>query len=322
MTGILDFINALQYTWLQRAMISAILIGIVCSIIGVFIILRGMIFLGEALAHSAFAGAALAILLGYNDPIFMIIAFGLITALGVNYVNEKEIMKDEIIIGISFTFFMALAVLFIGLMKSYTSSVQSILFGRILLITTRNFVLLWITTFLVVGSILSLKKEFYFITFNESLARTSGIPVTPLNYFFMILVALSIDVSITAIGAILVFAMLVIPAAAAFQWTYEMNRMLIISPIFGILSTVGGLYVSFIYNLPSGATIVLLSTGIFAISFIISPKRRLIKNELRTQLKDDESGQRGPHFHLAREQSTDAFEKHMREKSLQVEEKS
>lgn len=310
-----EFIQNLQKEWLQKPVIAAILIGVICSIIGVFIILRGMIFLGEAIAHSAFAGAALAILLGYNDPIMFILVFGIVTAVGVNYINEKNLMNDDVIIGISFTSFMALAILFIGMMDSYSSNVQSILFGSILFITDRNFFLLIIFTIVISLTIVGLKKELYFISFNEDLARSSGINVSRINYIFMILIALAIDVSITAIGAILVFAMLITPAAAAFQWTYKLNRMLILAITFGVISSFGGLFLSFIYDLPSGATTVLLATSIFIISFILSPKHREFKAEELTRFQADPTADRTPHYHATENQTIEDFKEHIREKT-------
>lgn len=315
MASVDDFIESLQYDWMQRAVISAVLIGVICSIIGVFIILRGMIFLGEAIAHSAFAGAALAILLGYTDPIMFILIFGVATAVGVNYINEKKLMNDDVIIGISFTAFMALAILFIGMMDTYSSNVQSILFGRILLITQRNYTLLIIFSIVISITVLGLKKELYFISFNEELARTSGINVSKINYIFLILIALAIDVSITAIGAILVFAMLITPAAAAFQWTYKLNRMLILAVTFGVISAFGGLFLSFIFDLPSGATIVLLATSIFIISFVLSPKQREFKAEEPTRFQADPEAEREPHFHQSEHQSIEEFKEHIREKT-------
>jgi len=275
-----------------------------------------MIFLGEAIAHSAFAGAALGILLGYTDPIIFILVFGVVTAVGVNYINEKKLMNDDVIIGITFTAFMALAILFIGMMDSYSSNVQSILFGRILLITKRNYSLLIIFTIIISLAIVGLKKELYFISFNEELARTSGINVSKINYVFLILIALAIDVSITAIGAILVFAMLITPAAAAFQWTYKLNRMLILAVTFGVISAFGGLFLSFIYELPSGPTIVLLATSIFIISFVLSPKQREFKAEEPTRFQTDPEAEREPHFHLSEHQSIEEFKEHIREKTL------
>ena len=303
MATIFDFINALQYTWMQRALVSAILIGLISAVIGVFIILRGIIFLGEAIAHSAFAGAALAILLGIDDPLFMILIFGLFTAIGVNFINEKKIMRDEVVIGVAFTFFMALAIFFIGLMERYTSNVQAILFGRILLITQRNFILLILFSIMILLTILGLKKELYFMTFDRDLAKASGIPVTKLSYLFMIFVALVIDVSITSIGAILVFAMLVTPAAAAYQWSYELDKLLALAIVFGVLSSVGGLLLSFLFDWPSGSTIVLFATLLFLGSFAFSPKRR------KTKIEVSEYGQI-PHFH-PKEPSQDEYKEHL-----------
>ncbi len=271
--GIDLFISSLGQSWLQRALMASILIGIMSAIIGVFVILRGFVFLGESIAHSAFAGAALALLLGI-DPLLVILVFGVATALSIGAVNEKKIMKDEVVIGVFFSFSMALAIFFIGLLPSYSASVESILFGRVLLITRENFVLLLIFTTLVVSVVFLVKKELYIITFDSELAKAMGIPVRFMDYLFLVLVALAIDVSLNAIGALLVFAFLVTPAAAAYQWTYSVDRMILLSIVFGIFSSFFGLLLSFIYDLPSGATMVMLVTFIFAVSFVFSPKRK------------------------------------------------
>jgi ABC-type Mn2+/Zn2+ transport system permease subunit len=232
-----------------------------------------MVFLGEAIAHSAFAGAALGILVGI-DPLITVIIFGITASVGVGYVNEKKVMKDEVIIGIVFTSFMALAILFIGLMPFYSTDVTSILFGEILLVSWENFILLVFVAVGVLTIIGILKKELYLITFNEEMARVAGIPVRFLNFLFLILIAITIDISLKAIGAILVFAMIVTPAAAAYQWTFKLNKMLLLSALFGVISSFLGLFFSFIWDLPSGSTIVGAATIIFVISFIVSPKRR------------------------------------------------
>jgi manganese/iron transport system permease protein len=260
------FWKYLEYTFLQQALIAAVLIGIICAIIGSFILLRGMVFLGQAIAHSAFAGAALAILLGI-DPLLVILIFSIISSLSIGYVNEKKVMKEEIIIGVVFSFFPALAILFISLYEVYSTDVNSILFGNILIISTRTFSLLLIFSLIVLITVISLKKELYFITFDEESAIIAGLPVRLLN-------SITISVSLRAIGAILVFAMIVTPAAAAYQWTFRFNRLLILSAIFGVFSTVGGLYLSVSLDLPSGSTIVSLITVVFLISFLLSPKRR------------------------------------------------
>jgi len=210
MATIADFFIALGTPLMLKAFFTAIIIGILGGAIGVFVLLKGMVFLGEAIAHSAFAGAALGILLGV-DPLITIVIFGLIAAIGVGYVNEKKVMKDEVIIGIVFTSFMALAILFIGLMPFYSTDVTSILFGDILLTSWENFIVLVFIAASVLLLIWAFKKELYFITFNSEMAEIAGIPVKFINYLFLVIIALTIDISLKAIGAILVFAMIVTP---------------------------------------------------------------------------------------------------------------
>lgn len=274
MTAILDFFNNLQYSYLQRALLSTIVVGIVCGIIGVFIILKGMSFLGAGIAHSCFAGGALAILLGI-DPFFTIFAFGEVTALIIGYINKRDkSSQNDTAVGIMFSLSMALAILFVGLNKEYNTNIQALLFGNALLITTENFIRLLVISAIVLILFFLLKKELLLIIFDENMAVVSGIPVNFLNYLFVGMIAAIITISLRAIGAILVFAMIVTPAAAAYQWTYKVNRMLLISSIFGGLSSFIGMILSFIFDLPTGSTIVLMVTFIFGISFVFSPKRR------------------------------------------------
>ncbi|MFW9923163.1 MAG: metal ABC transporter permease [Candidatus Thorarchaeota archaeon] len=273
-----EFFLSFKYDFMQKAFISAIIIGVVCSIIGVFVLLRGLIFLGQAIAHSAFAGASLAILLGI-DPILTIIGFSVVSAIGIGYVNQKKLMNNEVIIGIVFSFFMALAILFIGLHGEYSSDINSILFGNILLVDLEDFILLIVFSVAILMLVLLIKKELYYMTFNSELAKIAGIPVTILTYVFLIVVSLTISISLKAIGAILVFAMIVTPAAAAYQWTFELNKMIGLSVIFGVFSSVFGLFFSYLLDIASGAAIVVIVTVIFVISFIASPKRRSAKKD-------------------------------------------
>jgi len=278
-----------RMNFLQRALFAGIIVSVVAAVIGTFVLLRGLVFLGQAIAHSAFAGAALAILLGelflylglqnqltllFSTPVIMISIFSMLSALGIGYVNEKDVMKNEVIVGIVFSAFMALAVLFIGLLLTYSTEINSILFGNLLLISELDFRIMFWISLLITITLLAFKKEFYFITFDAELAKLSGIPVRFLQYLFLVLVALTISVTLQAIGAILVFAMLITPAAAAYQWTFRLNRLLVLSTVFGIFSNFMGLYLSYVIDLPSSSTIVLVITLIFVYSFILSPKRR------------------------------------------------
>ncbi len=273
MSTIAEFFEALQSGFMIRALITGVIIGLIGGLIGVFVLLKGMVFLGEAIAHSAFAGAALALLIGV-EPIIMILIFGVLSAVGVGAVSEKKIMKDEIIIGVVFTSFMALAILFIGFKGTNNTSVESILFGNIVSVTKASFYTLIFLALTVLIIIYAFKKELYLITFNSEMAKVAGIPVRFLNYLFLVLVAITINISLEAIGAILVFAMIITPAAAAYQWTFKLNKMIILATLFGIFSAIFGIFFSFILDIPSGSAIVALATLIFIVSFFASPKRR------------------------------------------------
>ncbi|MBN1329081.1 MAG: metal ABC transporter permease [Candidatus Heimdallarchaeota archaeon] len=277
MSKFVDFFQAFQYSFMQRALLASIIIALVCSIIGVFVLLKGMVFLGQAIAHSSFAGATLAILLGVQNPLLIIMGFSILSAVSIGYVNQKRLMRDEVIIGIVFSFFIALAALFIGLKKTYTSDIKSVLFGNLLTVDLEDFILLIIFSTLVLLILFLIKKELYFITFDQDLASIAGIPVISLNYLFLILVSITIAVSLKAIGAILVFTMIVTPAAAAYQWTFKLNRMIILSVVFAVLSSIFGLFISYMLDLASAASIAIIITAIFLISFLFSPKRKSTK---------------------------------------------
>ncbi len=269
-----DWFQSLQYAYMQRSLIAIIFVGITCGIIGVFIILKGLSFLGAGIAHSCFAGGALAILLGTN-PFFTILLFGEAASMIIGYVNEHtESGKEDTSVSIMFSFTMALAVLFVALNRSYSTNIQSLLFGNALLISTEALIQLLIVAGLVIIIFYSVKKELLFITFDEEMAKVLGIPVRFLNYLFLALIAAIITVSLKAIGAILVFAMIVTPAAAAYQWTYKTNLMILFAAIFGASSGIIGVLLSYLYDIPTGTSIVLTVTFIFAISFLFSPKRR------------------------------------------------
>ena len=272
-----DFFNLFTYPFVQKALIAGLLIGIMGAIIGVFILLRGLVFFGEAVAHSAFAGAGLSILLGMTNPMGLVLLFGIGSALGIEYVNQKKAMRNEIVLGVIFTATMALAIIFINLATAgywAVVDINSLIFGNILIITTETFVTMIVISIFVLFAIIIFKKELHAITFDAQFAEISGINVDLINYIFIILIALVISVSLKAIGAILVFAMLVTPAAAAIQYSFKLNRIIIIAIAFSVISTFLGIILSFFLNLASGASIVIIASLIFVVSFIVSPKRR------------------------------------------------
>lgn len=262
----------LSYEFMQRALIASVVVGLVCSIIGVFVILKNLTFIGAGTSHAAFAGVTLGYLIRFS-PLSIAVLFSLITVWVVGYLSRKGYLKLDASVGIFYSLTMALAVLFIGLMKVYNAEVYGYLFGSILSVTKMDLGIILILGAVVLFIVYLFFKEFHFITFDEEMARASGIPAGWLSFLLLTMIALTIVISLKSVGAILVFAMIVTPAAAAYQLTYSMIRMFLYSTIIGIGSSVSGVILSYWLDLPSGATTVLFVSAIFFFSVIFSPKR-------------------------------------------------
>lgn len=262
-----------EYGFMQRAFLASLLIGLVCSVIGVFVVLKGLSFIGAGTSHAAFAGVTLAFLIG-APPLGMAVVFGLATVWITGYLQQAGKMKLDVSIGIFYTLTMALAILFIGLMKVYNPEVYGYLFGSILSVTAGDLKVILLLSVLILLAIFLFFKEFHFISFDQEMAEASGIPAKNLFFLLLNLISLTIVISLKAVGAILVFALLIIPAAAAQQWARTMRAMIVYSAIIGVFSSWAGVILSYWLDLPSGSTIVLLATAIFFLSVLSSPKRR------------------------------------------------
>ena len=265
--------DILEYAFMQRALIAAVLVGIVCSVVGTYVVLKRLAFIGAGISHSAFGGVGLGYLLGVS-PIGVAIPFSLAVAMAIGWVSRRGKVSEDTAIGIFFAGTMALGVLFIGLREGYNVDLFGYLFGSILSVSSTD---IWMILGLglgVIGVVLLLFKEFFFMSFDEEMAAVSGLPVERLYFLLLGLMALTVIVSIKIVGIILVEALLVIPAAAAFQLTRNFVRMMLLSVFFGVVSGVAGLFISYYVDLASGATIVLTAAAIFLLCFALSPKRR------------------------------------------------
>ncbi len=267
-------LDLLTYDFMQRSLLAAAMVGGLCSVIGVFVVLRGLAFVGAGTAHAAFAGVALGYLIGW-PPLALAILFGLVTVWITGWVEEKGTMKLDVSIGILYTTTMALAILFIGLMKSYNAEIYGYLFGSVLSVSTEELAAIGGLAVLVLGLILLFSKELYFIAFDQEMAEASGVPARRIFFLLLTLVALTVVVSLKTVGAILVFAMVLIPASTAYQLTHSLSTLTLYSVIIGVTCAVSGVLLSAIWDIPSGPAIVLLSTAVFFISVLLSPKRRL-----------------------------------------------
>lgn len=265
-------LDLFTYDFMQRSLLAAAMVGGLCSVIGVFVVLRGLAFVGAGTSHAAFAGVALGYLVGW-PPLFLAIVFGLATVWTTGWVEEKGRMKLDVSIGILYTATMALAILFIGLMKNYNAEVYGYLFGSVLSVTEDELLVIGGLSVLVLGLLLLFSKELYFIAFDQEMAEASGVPARRIFFLLLTLVALTVVVSLKTVGAILVFAMILIPASTAYQLTHSLKTLTLYSMAIGVATAVGGVIISAAWDLPSGPAIVLLATVLFFFAVFLSPKR-------------------------------------------------
>lgn len=274
MEGIYGF---LSYTFVQKSLLVSVLVGLICSLVGVFVILRGLSFMGVGIANAAFAGVALGFILDIN-PIALGLVISLCTALLIGHISKRAELKLDAAIGIFFALTMAIGLFLMGLLPGQAKELHHYLFGTLILPSPFEIKLLIATTIIVVISILLFFKEFYFVTYNQNLAEASGLPATFIFYFLLCLTAVVIVSSLKAVGELLVVAMIIIPAASACQLTYNIRNALILSAIFGVTSSFVGITISYYLNIkglsvPTGAVMVIVATLIFFVTVSLSPKR-------------------------------------------------
>ncbi|MCX7731904.1 MAG: metal ABC transporter permease [candidate division WOR-3 bacterium] len=262
-----------SFGFVRNALIGALLVSTVCSVIGVLVVLRGLAFAGAGIAHAAFGGVALGFFLGV-DPLLSAVVFCLVTAGLVSFTSARTALRQDTTIGIFFSWAMALGVLFIGLMRRYDARVYGYLFGNVLGITSQNLVLMIVLTVIVLLLIGIFFKEFQFLVFDEEMAQASGLPVGILNLLLFGLIALTVVIALKAAGIILVEALLVIPAATAYQLTTSYKMMFVLSWVGATVASSTGLVLSYFFNLPSGATIVMVAVFLFVLAAVFSPKRK------------------------------------------------
>src|SRR6185503_6108887 len=231
------------YDFMQRSLVAAAMVGGLCSVIGVFVVLRGLAFVGAGTSHAAFAGVALGYLMGW-PPLLPAIVFGLATVWITGWVEERGRMKLDVSIGILYTTTMALGILFIGLMKTYNAEVYGYLFGSVLSVTPEELHIIMGLGAIVLVVIAVFSKELFFIAFDQEMAEASGVPARRIFYLLLTLVAATIVISLKTVGAILVFAMVLIPASTAYQLTHSLSRMTVYAVTIGVLSAAAGVLIS------------------------------------------------------------------------------
>lgn len=271
----LEFIHDLStYGFLQKALITAIVVGVLSGVVGSFIILKGMALMGDAISHAILPGVVISYMLGINYFIGAV-AMGMLTTYLISHVSHHTKLKNDVPIGVIFSAFFALGILL--LLRAQTAlDLTQILFGNVLTIKDSDMKLTFIVGIVVLLIVVVFYKEFLITSFDPEIAKVYGINVKFFNSLLMFLLTLVTVASLQTVGVILVVSMLVTPAATAFLLTEKMKRMILISATLGGVSSVIGLYLSFTYNLSSGAIIVLVLFGFFVLAYLFAPKEGLL----------------------------------------------
>jgi ABC-type Mn2+/Zn2+ transport system permease subunit len=267
--------DPLAYGFMQRGLVAALVVGTVCAVMGAFVVLRGLAFIGDAVSHAAFPGLVIAYIVG--APLYLGGAVAAVaTALAIGVVSRRGRLRFDTAVGVLFAGTFAFGVLLFSTIDGYVSDLLGYLLGNVLGIGVGDVVQVALLGAIVLGIVLMTRKELLFATFDPVGAAASGLPVTALDYLLLALLGVTIVVSIQAVGIIMVVAMLVTPAATAQLLVVRFDRLTAVAVGIAAASAVIGLYVSYYLDLASGASIVLVETAIFAIVLVGGPRTGLL----------------------------------------------
>ncbi len=287
-------IGALEYEFMRNAIYAGIMASIACGLIGVYVITKRIVFISGGIAHASFGGIGLGYLAGFS-PVLGAMFFAVAAALGMGGVTRKTKIPEDTAIGILWAMGMALGVVFIGLAPGYAPDLFGYLFGNILTVSSSDLLLMAGLNVFIIAVVLALYKEFQALSFDEEFGKVAGLPVNFLYLLLLGLIALTIVLLIRVVGIILVIALLTIPATLARQFTHDMKKMMFLAVVFGIALTFFGLWLSYEFDLASGATIILLSGSVMMVTFVV---RYLLERRRRlavTGVSEEEAGDF--HFH-------------------------
>ncbi len=278
-------LDPLAYGFIQRGLIAAVIVGIVCAVMGAYVVLKGLAFIGDAVSHAAFPGLVVAYLVGL--PLYLGGAVAAIaTALAIGAVSRRGHLRFDTAVGVLFAGMFAFGVLLFSTIDGYVADLFGYLLGDILGISFIDLIQVAVLGAIVLVIVFVLRKEFLFATFDPSGAAAAGLPVARLEYLLLGLLGVTIVVSIQAVGIILVVAMLVTPAATAQLLVARFDRLMIVGVAVAVISTFIGLYLSFYLNVASGAAIVLVETVAFGIALLISPRSGVIRGRRAVEAVD------------------------------------
>ncbi|WAL59591.1 metal ABC transporter permease [Thermocoleostomius sinensis] len=269
-------IEPLQYGFMQRSLLIAVIVGMICSVIGSYLLVRRLALLGDAISHSLLPGLAIAFILGVNIYLGAFVA-GVISAVLIGWIHTRSPIKEDAAMGIVFSAFFSLGIILITIVqKTNKIDLNHFLFGNILGVTLTEVRDTAIIAVLVLAAVALFYKELLFFCFDPLGAQAAGLPVSWFNAGLMILVALTVVASMKAVGVILVLALLITPAAAAYLLVPRLHQVMLLGAGIGVVSSISGMYFSYYTNVPSGPAIVMVVSGLFFLALLLSPNYGLL----------------------------------------------
>ncbi len=269
------FADPLEFEFMRRALLAVALVGVVSAVVGAFIVVRGMAFIGDALAHASFAGVAAAFALGASIYLGAAVA-AVATALGIAFISQHGRLRFDTAIGVLFVGAFALGIVIVSRQENYTVDLFSFVFGNVLGVSWGDLLLMAAIGAVVVTLVAVFYKELLFTAYDPTVAAATGIPTRLMEYGLLALIALSTVVALQAVGIVLVIAMLVTPAATASLLVRRLHHMIFVGVVVALASAVIGLYVSYHGEVATGAAIVLVATAFFAVALLLAPRRGLL----------------------------------------------
>jgi len=290
LTTLFDLLLApLNYAFMVRGLLAALMVGAVCATVGTYVVLRGMAFFGDALAHAILPGVAIGYLVGggARGPLFWWgLLAAVISAVGIGTISKKAKVNEDTAIGIVFASMFALGIALISSVRNYTVDLAHFLFGDVLGVSNQDLMLIAVFSGLIVLTVMIFYKEFLVLSFDPLLAETLRLPARTLEYLLLVLIAVTIIVSLQTVGVALMVAMLVTPSASAFLLTRRLPYMMLLGAVFASLAGVIGLYISFYASVASGAAIVLTCTALFILAWLFRTLRTSLRaRKLKTSHK-------------------------------------
>jgi zinc transport system permease protein len=262
------YYDFLQYEFIQRALVTAVLVSIVCGVVGSYVVIKRIVSLSGAISHAAFGGVGLGYFLTVN-PVLAAIPFSIASAMIIGGVEKKVKISADTAMGILWSVGMALGVIFINLTPGYAPDLFSYLFGDILTVTNSDLIIMLILDLIIITTVYLFRREFLSVSFDEEFSTVVGLPSLPIYMLLLALVALSVVVLMKVVGIILLIALFTIPAAISKQYTHNLTRLMILATTISIILSALGIIISYIFNLASGATIVMVLAAAFLISYYL-----------------------------------------------------